>query len=419
MRAHLAPARRAGAALRRDLPLALAAGAASRRAAPRRRARCAPCASCSSAGAGNRERRRSAPRIGDQTPPAAHGRCVARGRPSSRRWPWRAPSRPRAGDRGLPRPLGLVPTMGALHDGHLALMRAAATRLRQPSSCSIFVNPTQFGPGEDFTRYPRDEARDVALAAAAGADARLRAARSPRCTRQPRDRGARRRPADRRLRSGRSGPATSTASRRSWPSCSRSSPPTAPTSAARTPSSSPSCGAWPPTSTCRSRSSASSTVREPDGLALSSRNAYLTAGAACRGARAAPGPAGRPAARPPARGDRRRGHRQLVAGFAYVASPTTPHGPRPTSRSITSPSSTPTASRAVGDDRRPAPCRPETSSSPPRGWATTRLLDNVAVGAAPPAAGPLGVATDHGTRPARRAGHDTADPRAGRHRQED
>ena len=68
----------------------------------------------------------------------------------------------------LPRPLGLVPTMGALHDGHLALV-AAAARACASVVVSIFVNPRQFGSDEDLGRYPRDEARDVALASAAGA----------------------------------------------------------------------------------------------------------------------------------------------------------------------------------------------------------------------------------------------------------
>jgi pantoate--beta-alanine ligase len=65
--------------------------------------------------------------------------------------------------------IGLVPTMGFLHEGHLGLVRAAR---KQSDSVvvSIFVNPIQFGPKEDFRRYPRDFARDRRLLASAGAD---------------------------------------------------------------------------------------------------------------------------------------------------------------------------------------------------------------------------------------------------------
>jgi pantoate--beta-alanine ligase len=74
-----------------------------------------------------------------------------------------------AGPRREGRRIGLVPTMGYFHDGHLSLMRAA----RQECDVvvvSLFVNPAQFGPGEDLDSYPRDEDRDAELAALEGVD---------------------------------------------------------------------------------------------------------------------------------------------------------------------------------------------------------------------------------------------------------
>lgn len=73
--------------------------------------------------------------------------------------PWRS-----AGDR-----IGFVPTMGALHEGHLSLVRLARERAERVVA-SVFVNPAQFGPGEDFTRYPRQPEQDAGMLAAAGCD---------------------------------------------------------------------------------------------------------------------------------------------------------------------------------------------------------------------------------------------------------
>jgi len=72
--------------------------------------------------------------------------------------------------RAAGRRIGLVPTMGALHEGHLALVDAARRR-SDAVVMSVFVNPLQFGPEEDLTRYPRDLARDRLLAEGRGVDA--------------------------------------------------------------------------------------------------------------------------------------------------------------------------------------------------------------------------------------------------------
>jgi pantoate--beta-alanine ligase len=75
----------------------------------------------------------------------------------------------RAALRSLPRPLGFTPTMGALHEGHLSLVDAARAHCASVAA-SVFVNPSQFGQAEDFATYPRDEAHDFSLLEDRGID---------------------------------------------------------------------------------------------------------------------------------------------------------------------------------------------------------------------------------------------------------
>jgi pantoate--beta-alanine ligase len=81
----------------------------------------------------------------------------------------RTPGSTRAIARTLPRPVGFIPTMGALHRGHLALVERARAE-NAVVAASIFVNPLQFTPGEDFERYPRSFEQDAQMLEAAGVE---------------------------------------------------------------------------------------------------------------------------------------------------------------------------------------------------------------------------------------------------------
>ena len=72
--------------------------------------------------------------------------------------------------RGYGETIGFVPTMGALHEGHISLIKLSRSKASK-TIASIFVNPTQFAPNEDFNAYPRDEAEDVQKLAMAGCEA--------------------------------------------------------------------------------------------------------------------------------------------------------------------------------------------------------------------------------------------------------
>ena len=172
------------------------------------------------------------------------------------------------------RPVGLVPTMGWLHDGHRALIRRAR-ETDATTVVSIFVNPRQFNDDADFTRYPRNEARDVARCASMRAwtsSGRRRSTRStcrastPRLGRRGRAtaRGCRAAGPLRRRRHGGGGALR--------PGGRRARLLRAEGRAAGHGRAAHGRPTWP----CRPRWSRCPTVRDPDGLAMSSRNAHLS-----------------------------------------------------------------------------------------------------------------------------------------------
>ena len=181
-----------------------------------------------------------------------------------------------AGWRARGETIAMTPTMGALHAGHVSLVTLA----RQKASrvvMSIFVNPAQFAPNEDFSAYPRTFEADVELFAAAGGDAIFA---PPVEAMYPAGFATRRRSPAQPWRGSRiaSGRRIFPASRRSSPSCSTSAGPMSRSLARRTSSSSASSRRSPAILTSRREIVGAPTVREKDGLALSSRNVYLSPG---------------------------------------------------------------------------------------------------------------------------------------------
>ncbi len=167
---------------------------------------------------------------------------------------------------------GLVPTMGALHDGHRALLRAARAECDRVVM-SLFVNPTQFGPGRGLRPLPRNEAARPRDRRRGGRRRGVRPDRGGDVPRRFRDDRLGRRAG--RVFEGAARPGhfdgVATVVLKLFTGCDR----TLPISARRTPSSSPSCGGWCADLDVGVEIRAVPTVREPDGLALSSRNIYL------------------------------------------------------------------------------------------------------------------------------------------------
>ena len=174
--------------------------------------------------------------------------------------------------------------MGALHAGHISLVKLAKKKADK-AVVSIFVNPTQFAPHEDLARYPRDEAGDLTKLGEADADLVW----SPSVEEMyPAGFSTTREGRKRRGRSGRRFPpaSSSMALRPYAASCSIRSRPTSRCSAKRIISSSPCSGNWSSDLNMPLKLVAAPTMRETDGLALSSRNAYLSRSRArdCAGA---------------------------------------------------------------------------------------------------------------------------------------